>query len=391
MSRSLKLAFALSLLAAPVCAQELPGGGPSPLLYLHPLVNYREDPEWVRSWERGLQTGNSLRVSVGSVSTDDFLTDVELHITEPIASRIRVLYDLRWFEALHVETGDTEHFLGFEWSAVEWLGLQGQIHPASDKEEVDLRFGFLLHDHSREQFARVFVRWDDPLFDEKNSVGAVGKQTATSLEWTARGSLGRFELFSTGRYGSATERTYPDSTRAPVLSADADRIGGSVTRARFMGSPGRFAELELAHHDFETSATTRATLQQASFTNRVVDVALRGVFTFDRSWRLRGELHWLDQEANSSSFDYEREEWMPAAWLRWSVGRVHAVELGYMGTGYSWDGSPGDPESEDGYKQKLELAWLITPSDRARVQFSLSHEPDPQKFGGANVQVQVEF
>ena len=77
------------LLASPALAQDLPGGGPGPLLYLHPLVNYGFDPEWTRAWERSLQSANSLRVNVGSVSTDDFLTDVELHLTEPISSRFR--------------------------------------------------------------------------------------------------------------------------------------------------------------------------------------------------------------------------------------------------------------------------------------------------------------
>jgi len=62
-----------------------------------------------------------------------------------------------------------------------------------------------------------------------------------------------------------------------------------------------------------------------------------------------------------------------------------------MGTGYTWEGAPSPPYSEDGYRQKVELSWLIEASERARLQFSLSHEPDPQRFGGANVQVQVGF
>jgi hypothetical protein len=379
------------LLVPRASAQDLPGGGPSPLLYLHPLANYREDPEWVRAWERSLQSANSLRVNIGSVSTDDFLTDVELHLTEPIASRFRLLYDLRWFEALHVETRDTQHFLGFEFGLLPGLGLQGQINPTSRKEEVDLRFGMLLHTPDRAQFARVLVRWDDPLFDDKNGVDAVGEQTATSLEWTGRGVLGPFELFSRGLYGSGTERSYPDSVQVPEPFSETGRLNGSVTRLRLIADRGRFAEFEVAHHDFETTRVRRVDGVVERYDNRLLDLALRGVWRFDDRWRARAALHRLDQQAFVSSNDYSREEWMPAGWIRWSANAVHAIEVGYMGTSYDWTGSPDVPESESGYKQKLELAWLIEPSERVRLQFSLSHEPDPQRFGGANVQVQVGF
>jgi hypothetical protein len=389
--RLLMPAFALLVFSAPVRAAELPGGGPVPLLYLHPLVNYGFDPEWTRAWERGLQAHSSLRVNVGSVSTDDFLTDVELHLTEPISKRFRVLYDLRWFDALHVDPRDTEHFLGFELAAASWLGLQGQAHPAPDKEELDLRFGVLLHDASREQYARVLVRWDDPLFDDKNDLGAMQGRTATSLEWAARGRWRGVEAFTEGSYGSGSERSYPDSMKVPEPAAESRDLNGSVTRLRGLFAPGRFVELELLHHEFESSVTSRVASSAETYRNRLFDFVLRGVWRLDAAWRLRGEIHRLDQEASAPSFQYAREDWMPALWVRRAFGPVHSIEVGYMGTRYDWTGSPGDPAAENGYKQKLELAWLIEPSDRARVQFSLSHEPDPQKFGGANVQVQVGF
>jgi len=381
----------LVALAARAQAHPLPGGGPNPLLYLHPLVNYGTDPDWTRAWERSLQSANSLRVNVGSVSTDEFLTDIELHVSEPISSVFRVLYDMRWFEALHVEPRDAEHFLGFGLAALPVLDVQLQVHPASRKEEIDLRVGLLLHDKSCEQYARFFLRWDDPLFDEKNGIGAVGEQTATSVQWVARGTLGPLEAFSRGLYGSANRRSYPDSTRIPDLISDSEQTGASETRVRLLDPGGSFVELEFAHHEFESSATPRATGVTGHYSNSLFDLALRGVWISGEAWRLRGEIHRLGQHAESTSFDYSRKEWMPALWLRRSLNQVHDIEVGYMGTSYRWSGSPESPQSEDGYRQKLELAWLIEPSESARLQFSVSHEPDPQRFGGANVQVQVVF
>lgn len=391
MARNFILAFAFLTLAVPLRAEELPGGGPVPLLYLHPLVNYAFDPEWTRSWERGLQSRNSLRINVGSVSTDDFLTDVELHVTERLGGRFRVLYDMRWLEALHVEERDPEHFLGFGLAALGWLELQGQAHPASDKEELDLRFGFLAHSGDREQYARIFVRWDDPLFGEKNALGAVADQAATGVQWVARGAVGKFELFTQGLYGSGWERSYPEPSKAPVLEADALRKAGSVTRLRALATEYRFLELEFAHHECESSGTRRVTGVPESYRNRLVDLVLRGLWGFDGRWRARGELHRIDQDAMSADFEYTREDWMPAVWLHWTFRGLHALELGYMGTAYEWTGSPYATATEDGYRQKIELAWLIEPAEEARIQFSISHEPDPQRFGGANVQVQLGF
>ena len=79
--------------------------------------------------------------------------------------------------------------------------------------------------------------------------------------------------------------------------------------------------------------------------------------------------------------------------VQWRPGRVHRLELGYLATSYQWNGSPDSnpPGGESGYVQKLKLGWLIELSEMARMQFSLSHEPDPQRFGGGNVQMMLLF
>ena len=168
------------------------GGGPTPLLFLHPLVNYREDPQWIRQWERGLQRGSTLRANVGSVSTDDFSTAVELHVTEPISTRFRALYDLQWRDVLHMETAEQQHFLGLEFALFSSLALQLQAHPASRKEEMDVRTGVLWHDAGREQYLRILVRWDDFLFEDE---GAEIHEVVYILEHVSDNCLALFPVF----------------------------------------------------------------------------------------------------------------------------------------------------------------------------------------------------
>jgi hypothetical protein len=372
------------------------GGGPTPLLFLHPLVNYREDPRWIRQWERGLQSETTLRANVGSVSTDDFSTAVEVHVTEPISTRFRALYDLQWRESLHVEESQQQHFLGLEFAPFSSLGFQLQAHPASRKEEMDVRVGVLWHNAGREEYLRVLMRWDDFLFTEKNDRGGISEQVAASLEWTGRAEFGILELFSRGRYGSAARNSFPDSVHAPEVLENSGQRGYSLGRLRALATESRFIEFEVLHHEYEQSDTPRATGQAESYRDRIVDLALRGVWGFDTRWLVRAELHRLDQAAfgrGTNEFEYEREDWMPAVFVQWSPVTVHRFELGYLATSYEWNGSPdlNPPGEESGYVQKLKLGWLIEFSATARLQFSLSHEPDPQRFGGGNVQMLLLF
>ena len=226
--------------------------------------------------------------------------------------------------------------------------------------------------------------------------GGLSEQVATSVEWTGRVECGIFELFSRGHYGSAARRSFPDSLLAPETLGSAEQRGYSVGRLRAIATESRFLEFELLHHEFEQTEIPRETGQAERYRNRIVDLVLRGVWGFDASWLVRAELHRLDQSASECGagvFEYEREDWMPAVFFQWRPAKLHRFELGYLATSYEWRGSPeaNAPADQSGYVQKLKLGWLIELSAMARLQFSLSHEPDPQRFGGGNVQMLLLF
>jgi hypothetical protein len=384
--------------AAPEDFPSPTGGSPTPLLFLHALVNYNEDPLWTRAWEQHLQTNNSLRVNVGSVTADDFLTDVELHITEPIDGRFRALYDMRWWDANHVNTPGQEHFLGFELDVTSSAGLQLQVHPVAQKEDLDLRTGVLLHTPDREQYVRALVRWDDVLFTRKNDRGGQSDAVATRFEWAARGRRAWMEAFSRGDYGSEGRQSFPDSAQSPVVQTQGKQRGYSETRLRLLRSETRFGEVALLHHRLFLQRNTRGaagSITPATYRNDVVDVAVRGFWSLDQYWAARAELHRVQQHAEQTgidSYDYERTDWMPAVFVQWRFLPSHQLELGYLAADYTWTGSPDVASfAESGRVHKLELGWLIDFSKAARMQVSLSHEPDPQRFGGGNIQVQMSF
>ena len=72
----------------------------------------------------------------------------------------------------------------------------------------------------------------------------------------------------------------------------------------------------------------------------------------------------------------------------------HAADLRYMGTLHEWTTMPPDPAfgpDRDGYASKVGLGWTYGFSEGTWLRASISHEPDPQRFGGGNVQLQLRF
>ena len=95
-----------------------------------------------------------------------------------------------------------------------------------------------------------------------------------------------------------------------------------------------------------------------------------------------------------TAVDHERRESLVGLFVARAVARAHWIDLGWMATDYRWTSTPDASAygpDEDGFASKLSIGWTYEPSERARVRALLSHEPDPQDFGGASVQAQMLF
>jgi hypothetical protein len=68
--------------------------------------------------------------------------------------------------------------------------------------------------------------------------------------------------------------------------------------------------------------------------------------------------------------------------------------VGYLATPYEWDYVSRDgtaPYNAASSVDKLTLAWTFVFSENARALLSLSHEPEVNRFGGGNLQLQAAF
>lgn len=395
MRRILGSCWLFCLLAAAAAAAGEPWPYPDHLrdrlVWVHPLVNYAFDPAWQREWERELVRSAGLRTNVGSVSTDDFTTLVQVNVTEPLGGGARFLYRLDWQDALHRDTAAQQHWLGFGLALRPGLEAELQTHPAADKEELDLRAGLLVTDAERARYLRVAVRWDDLLYGKKNDRGGAAQDESVGVQWELRWAGGPWELASEGSYGSRWSRTFADSARSPDLAAASGRRGEGGLRLRHLLGDGGFLQAGLEHYDFAATEESRDGDGGFAYTNAWLHAHALAVVDLSPRVGLRPEFHWLRQWAAAEGrlpFSHRREDLFPAVFAQWRAGDRSSWELGYLAVHYQWRHTDGD---QDGYTDKVKLGWIFAFTPLARLQLSLSHEVDLQRFGGGNVQYQMLF
>jgi hypothetical protein len=367
----------------------------SRLVFVHPLVNYAVNPVWQRDWERHLVSAGGVQITVGSVATEDLYTDLTVNITEPLGERFRFLYRMVWREGLHFDISRQEHWIGIEVGLFDRVAVHLQVHPAPDKEEFGLLTGLLLTDETRERYLRVSLRLDDFMYERKNDLGGTSQEEPVGIQWELRHQIGRWELFSTGRYGSGSRRAYPDSALSPAVAGSFRRDGASTVRLRHVWTDLDFAGFEASHYRFEAAEQRRDGVAGFEYANEFVHLRGLGVVGIGDLWGLRPEIHWLRQWASAGGrrdFIHRREDFFPAVFVELHAPGKSTWELGYLASHHQWNHAVGDwVDNRDGYTDKIKFGWTYAFLPTARVQFSLSHELDLDRFGGGNVQYQMNF
>jgi hypothetical protein len=370
------------------------GGTPDELLFVHPFLNYDSDPRWRRSWERELVRSNGLRGSVGSVTTDRFLTDIQLNLTQPVSSQFRILYMMDWLETLHLDVDEQQHFVGLEGRAMGPLSTHVLVHPTSSKAEMDFLAGLLLTNERRDGYLRISLRMEDPLFDEKNDLEASADEIAWGPQWDARYATGVWEAFSQGRYLSPQVRSFPNPGLSPDVSSTSLQTGKSIVRLRWIADSDHFVEMRAFHQNFEEESTARDGQRRSSYENQIVQLGLLYFRPLGSKLSAQLESQYVWRNAQRDSVSHRRRDLLLGTSLELGLGAGHSVDIRYMGTSFEWTTTPLDLSSSpdrDGYASKLGLGWTYRFAEATWLRASLSHEPDPQRFGGGNVQLQMRF
>lgn len=369
---------------------------PADLFYLHPLVNYQLPLSWQSRWERERLRANGVQATVGSISTKDFTTLVRVDVNAPAHDHLRLAYRLDWTDSPHLDGGERQDWLGLELGGLptsfgRW-GVEVVAHPPSDKTELDLVASLVWTDATRENYLRVGRRTDDFLFEEKNRLGAVTLAGAHGPAWVAHGTRGRWTVASEGTVLNRQERAFPRADLSPDLARWNLRRGWSSSAVRFAPRHG-IAELRFEHRDFEDDRFDREevrTRRESAW--RHVSVAYESAIT--PRWSVRAQVHRMHFDDDRDDATHRRRENLGGLFVERALGRGHAIDVGVMTTHYSWTTKPVDERygpDREGTASKLGLGWTYALGTRGWFRATLSHEPDPQKFGGANLQAQMNF
>jgi hypothetical protein len=398
--RLLLLALALTLAAPPATAQPSRFEAPADLFYLHPLVNYSVPVRWQEDWERHRMAHGGLQVTVGSISTKDLATRVRVEASEPGGDHFRFLYRLDWTESPHLDGPEQQNWLGVEVGnfATPWgrVGAEIVTNPTSDKADVDVAPALVWTDASRRDYLRLGWRRDDFVYGDKNDLGATLEEEADGPTWVAHLERGPWSVSSTGTVLSPSERRFDDRERSPDLVRSRQERSWSSHALRHRGDR-RVVELRLEHRDFERLEVAPAgapASEDRRRDSRWRHLRLAWEEDLTPVWRVRAQLHRMHYDNEFETVTHERRETLAGVFVERALGHGHRIDLGWMGTDYSWTTTP-DSElygtDRDDFAAKVSLGWTLAFDDRGWFRALLSHEPDPQDFGGGSVLAQVRF
>jgi len=399
--RSLLLTLAtVVVLAPPAGAQPTRFDAPADLFYLHPLVNYSLPLRWQAAWERHRMRHGGLQATIGSISTNDLATLVRVEATEAVGDHFRFLYRLDWTASPHLDGPERQNWLGIEVGnlATPWgrFGAEIVTHPTSDKADLDVVPGLVWTDASRRNYLRAGWRRDDFLYGEKNDLDATLEEEADGPTWAAHFERGRWSVSSEGTVLSPSERRFPDRSRSPDRAFLRRERSWSSHALRYRET-GRIVELRVEHRDFEELDAPPPGVEPTPGhrqDSRWRHVRLAWEEDLSRHWRIRGQLHAMEYENDLGRITHDRDEFLGGVFVERSLGGGHWIDLGWMGTDHEWTTTPASDlygPDRDAVAAKLSLGWTLAFDDRGWFRALISHEPDPQDFGGANVQAQVRF
>ena len=384
----------------PARAQPSAFEAPADLFYLHPLVNYAHPVRWQVTWERERLARGGMQVTVGSISTKDFATLARIELVEPATDRLRFLYRFDWNESPHVDGGERQNWLGLELSVSRTrfgvFGAEMLVHPTSDKAELDLWPGIVWSDRARRNYLRLGWRRDDSVYGDKNDRDGVQLSDPSGPSWALHVRHGMFELSGEGTVLRPVERRFDDASRSPDLAFFREKRSWSSHAVRWVGDD-RLVEFRFEHRDLQR--IERVPPDAVVFEDRRQDSRWRHARLaweqgFGRAWRGRASVHRLHYDNEFVAVDHRRRETMFGAFVERRFGDRHWVDVGWMSTDFSWTSSPDGSvygRDQDGIASKLAIGWTLEVTDRGWLRALLSHEPDPQQFGGANLQAQMMF
>ncbi len=366
------------------------------MLYLHPMINYYYNAQWQFNWEERQFSDNGFRITVGSVTTTDLLTDWGLFINHELGAGWRFQGIGTWNETRHKSIFEKSAFMGLEKNIYSGLNIHLLVNPSYYKENTDLNAGFSVYNDSRQSYIRLALQYEDFVYDSKNDFAGKSIQAPLSATWSARAGRDHFWLYTEGRISTGFKRTFPDEEKSPDLRTHDQARNDIKLKFYYTYDNSSLTMLGFRVYQFFEEKTFSEQFKNYDYENIFTDYFIEHINSINPKSRIRIMGHVVVQDASNSGYQvhrFTRRDILAGGFYEYLIGR-HTIEIGYMFSLYDYEyedfGFNSDYKS-DGYTDKLKLGWLFSFPNHAQINISISHQMTLGGFGGANLQYIMFF
>ena len=206
-------------------------------IFVHEFISYAFHPTWQFEWERQFFQKSGLRISTGSLRTDELLVHGELTVNEKLSKNWWFNTRGIWYSNLHRNHRDLNIYLGLEREVGKGISLFALAFPRFNKEDLGAQFGINWFGKQRQNYLSLALVLPEMVWDEKNDLGGTSEKKPLGLQWYARYGWGKLTFFSEGYYSPGFERVFPDSSKSPLVTTHSERINQAQFKIYYQPKP----------------------------------------------------------------------------------------------------------------------------------------------------------
>ena len=366
-------------------------------IFVHEFISYAFHPFWQLDWERRLFKDNALRMSVGSIRTDELLVHGELSLNEDLSRGWWFNARGIWYSNLHRNHRDLSLYLGLERELFKGISFFALCFPRFNKEDLGVQLGMAWYGRKRQHYLNLALVLPEMVYDEKNELGGKSSQKPLGIQWYARYQTGKFIAFSEGLLGNGFERIYPDPEKSPLQTSHDRKINQAQFKLYYQPSLTTMLQFYLYTYFFKEAKTFYEAQNNFDYKNAISDISLRYLFRIQEKHRIQLLSQYVMKDARSLGFrehDFDRRDLLAGLFYEyfWSD---HTLELGYMLSLYDWSYNSVndflDAALNNKYYDKVYIGYAFAFNENALVRISVSHQPAIKGFGGGSIQYMMFF
>jgi len=366
-------------------------------IFVHEFISYAFHPFWQFEWERQFFQRNGLRISSGSLRTDELLVHGELTLNEDLSRGWWFNARGIWYSNLHRNHRDVSIYLGTERETVKGISLFALCFPRFNKEDLGVQLGLSWFSKHRQHYLSLALVLPELVWDEKNDLGGESSKKPVGIQWYGRYSIGKFTLFSEGYYSPGFERIFTDPEKSPLQTSHSQRINQAQFKIYYQSQSNSMLQFHFYTYLFKEAKSFYEMQNDFDYKNVTSNISIRYLFRFKEKQRLQLLSQYVIKDARSLGYrqhDFDRKDILAGVFYEyfWSD---HALELGYMLSLYDWSYNSQndalDAELNNKYYDKVYLGYAFTFTENAIFRISVSHQPAIKGFGGGSIQYMMFF